>query len=99
MATQPIHPGEILQKDFMEPLGITQYRIAKDMGVTAIRIHQIVHAKRGITVDTAMRLARYFGTDAQSWLNLQSYYDMQIAQRTLAKKIDKEVKIFQWAPV
>lgn len=80
----PIHPGEVLKDDFMEPLGVTAYRLAKDVGVTAIRIGEIVRGKRGITADTAVRLAAYFGTDAQSWMNLQSHYDLELARDHLA---------------
>jgi antitoxin HigA-1 len=80
----PIHPGEVLKDDFMEPLGVTAYRLAKDVGVTAIRIGEIVRGKRGITADTAVRLAAYFGTDAQSWMNLQLHYDLEMARDKLA---------------
>ena len=80
----PIHPGEVLKEDFMEPLGVTAYRLAKDVGVTAIRIGEIVRGKRAITADTAVRLAAYFGTDAQSWMNLQTHYDLEIARDNLA---------------
>ncbi len=80
----PIHPGEVLKEDFMEPLGVTAYRLAKDVGVTAIRIGEIVRGKRAITADTALRLAAYFGTDAQSWMNLQTHYDLEIARDNLA---------------
>ncbi|MEO5862706.1 MAG: HigA family addiction module antitoxin [Burkholderiales bacterium] len=80
----PIHPGEVLKEDFMEPLGVTAYRLAKDVGVTAIRIGEIVRGKRAITADTAVRLAAYFGTDAQSWMNLQTHYDLEIVHDALA---------------
>ncbi len=80
----PIHPGEVLKEDFMEPLGVTAYRLAKDLGVTAIRIGEIVRGKRGITADTAVRLAAYFGTDAQSWMNLQTHFDLEMARDSLA---------------
>lgn len=91
----PIHPGEVLLEDFMKPLGLSQYRLAKDIGVTPIRISQIVNNRRGITVDTAMRLARYFGTSAEVWLHLQVRYDLEVAQKVLRKKIIREVKILQ----
>jgi len=91
----PIHPGEVLLEDFMKPLGLSQYRLAKDIGVTPIRISQIVNNQRAITVDTAMRLARYFGTSAEVWLHLQLRYDLEVAQRQLSKKINREVKVFQ----
>jgi antitoxin HigA-1 len=77
----PIHPGETLLEDFMKPLGLTQYRLAQDLGVTPIRISQIVHGERSISVDTAMRLARYFGTSAAVWLRLQVRYDLEVAER------------------
>lgn len=89
----PIHPGEILLEDFMKPLGLSQYRLAQDIGVTPIRISQIVNGQRSITVDTAMRLARYFSTSAAVWLRLQVRYDLEVAEGELSKKIEKEVKV------
>jgi len=89
----PIHPGEILLEDFMKPLGLTQYRLVQDLGVTPIRISQIVSAERSISVDTAMRLARYFGTSAAVWLRLQVRYDLEVAERELGKRINREVKV------
>ena len=94
----PIHPGEVLLEDFMKPLGISQYRLAKDIGVPALRISQIVRGKRAITVDTAMRLARYFGTSPDVWLRLQARYDLEKAQLAYGDKIEKEVKILQPRP-
>ena len=91
----PIHPGEVLLEDFMTPLGLTQYRLAHDIGVTPIRISQIVHGQRAITVDSAMRLARYFGTSAAVWLRLQVRYDLEVAEKQLSKQIDREVKVLQ----
>src|SRR5574342_677059 len=91
----PIHPGEILLEDFMKPLGLTQYRLAHDIGVTPIRISQIVNGERSITVDTAMRLARYFGTSAAVWLRLQVRYDLEVAEKELRERIDREVKVLQ----
>ena len=91
----PIHPGEILLEDFMTPLGLTQYRLAQDIGVTPIRISQIVHGQRSITVDTAMRLARYFSTSAAVWLRLQVRYDLEVAEKQLSKRINREVKVLQ----
>jgi addiction module HigA family antidote len=91
----PIHPGEVLMEDFMKPLGLSQYRLAKDIGVTPIRISQIVNGQRAITVDTAMRLARYFGTSAEVWLHLQIRYDLEVAERQLRKQIIREVKVLQ----
>jgi addiction module HigA family antidote len=89
----PIHPGEILFEDFMKPLGLTQYRLAHDIGVTPIRISQIVNGERSITVDTAMRLARYFGTSAAVWLRLQVRYDLEVAEGELSERINREVKV------
>ncbi|HVM71563.1 MAG TPA: HigA family addiction module antitoxin [Anaerolineales bacterium] len=88
----PIHPGEVLLEDFMKPLGLTQYRLAHDIGVAPIRISQIVKGQRAITVDTAMRLARYFGTSAAVWLRLQVRYDLEVGQGTLSDRINREVK-------
>lgn len=91
----PIHPGEVLLEDFMKPLGLTQYRLAHDIGVTPIRISQIVNGQRAITVDTAMRLARYFGTSAAVWLRLQVRYDLEVAETQLSERINREVKVRQ----
>ncbi len=91
----PIHPGEVLLEDFIKPLGLSQYRLAKDIGVTPIRISQIVNGQRAITVDTAMRLARYFGTSAEVWLYLQIRYDLEVAEKQLRKQIIREVKVLQ----
>src|SRR3989337_4583407 len=89
----PIHPGEILLEDFMKPLELSSYRLAKDIGVPALRISQIVRGQRSITADTAMRLARYFGTSAGIWLRLQARYDLEIAEAKMAKRINREVKV------
>lgn len=89
----PIHPGEVLLEDFMKPLGLTQYRLAHDIGVTPIRISQIIKGQRSITVDTAMRLARYFGTSAAVWLRLQVRYDLEFAEKELGDRINLEVKV------
>jgi addiction module HigA family antidote len=91
----PIHPGEVLLEDFMKPLGLSQYRLAQDIGVTPIRISQIVNGQRSITVDTAMRLARYFGTSAAVWLRLQVRYDLEVAESELSDRINREVKVRQ----
>ena len=93
----PIHPGEILITEFLEPMGITQYRLAKDIGVTARRINEIVHGRRSITADTALRLGRFFSMEAQFWLNLQTHYDMEMAQEALADRLDTEVHPFSHA--
>ena len=89
----PIHPGEVLLEDFMKPLGLSQYRVAKDMGVPALRISQIVNGKRAITADTAMRLARYFGTSPDVWLRLQARYNLEIAELKYGSRINNEVKV------
>jgi addiction module HigA family antidote len=94
----PIHPGEILLEDFMKPLGLSQYRLAHDIGVTPIRISQIVNGERSITVDTAMRLARYFGTSPALWLRLQVRYDLEVAEKELSEKINREVKVLSQTP-
>lgn len=91
----PVHPGEVLLEDFMKPLGLSQYRVAMDIGVAPLRISQIVHGKRAITVDTALRLARYFGTTPGIWLRLQARYDLEVAQEKLADQIDREVKVLR----
>ncbi len=88
----PIHPGEVLLEDFMKPLGLSQYRVAKDIGVPALRINQVVRGKRSITADTAMRLARYFEMSAAIWLRLQARYDLEVAETQMAKRINREVK-------
>jgi len=94
----PIHPGEILLEDFMKPLNLTQYRLAHDIGVTPIRISQIVHGQRAISVDTAMRLARYFSTSAGVWLRLQVRYDLEVAEKELSARINREVKVSKRTP-
>jgi len=93
----PIHPGEVLLEDFMKPLGLSQYRLAQDLGVTPIRISQIVNGQRAITVDTAMRLARYFGTSAAVWLRLQVRYDLEVAEKEMSDRINREVKVLHQA--
>ena len=87
----PIHPGEILKIEFLEPMGITQYRLAKDISVVPRRINEIVHGKRAITADTALRLARYFGTSEKFWMNLQTRYDMELRKDALGDRLEKEV--------
>ena len=82
-----IHPGEILLEEFMSPMGLSSNALAGALGVTPARINEIVRGKRGISADTALRLARYFGTDAQSWLNLQQRYDLHCAQDSLGKAL------------
>jgi antitoxin HigA-1 len=94
----PIHPGEILLEDFMKPLGLTQYRVAKDIGVSPLRISQIVRGKRSITADTALRIARYFGTSPGVWLRLQARYDLEITESKVSKRIIREVKVLKIDP-
>lgn len=88
---QLVTPGEILLEEWLKPMGLSQYRLAIEIGVPPRRINEIVHGKRTITADTALRLARFFGTDAQSWLNLQSHYDMEKAQLETGKLLEKIV--------
>jgi addiction module HigA family antidote len=85
---EPIHPGEVLQEDFIAPLGVTQHKVAVAIGVPPRRINEIVHGTRRITADTALRLGRYFGTTAAFWLNLQSRYDLETAADALAGSLD-----------
>ena len=87
----PIHPGEILMEEFLKPMSISQYRLAKDISVPAIRINEIVHGQRAISADTALRLGRYFGVSPQFWLNLQSHYDLEIEEEKIGQKLTKEV--------
>lgn len=86
---EPIHPGEILQTEYLEPLEVTQHRLAVAIGVPPRRINEIVHGKRGITADTALRLARYFGTSERFWLNLQSRYELELGRDRLAEVLDE----------
>ena len=88
----PIHPGEILLEEFLHPMDISQYRLAKNISVSQRRISEITQGKRSITADTALRLGRYFGMEAQFWLNLQSRYDLLQAEGELDKRLDKEVR-------
>ncbi len=91
----PIHPGEILMEEFLEPLGISQYRLAKDISVPSRRINEIVHGKRSITANTTLRLARYFGTTERFWLNLQVRYDLEVEKDRLADVLERDVSVFQ----
>jgi antitoxin HigA-1 len=88
----PIHPGEILRADFMEPLGLSMNRLALDLRVPVTRVAEIVHQRRGITANTALRLARYFNTSPGFWLNLQTAYDLEVAQDKLSRTIEREVR-------
>ena len=92
-----LHPGEVLYSDFMEPYGLSQYRVAKDIGVPPIRINEIVKGKRSITADTALRLSKYFGTSAEVWLRLQARYDLEVTARDKGDLISQEVMEFQAA--
>jgi addiction module HigA family antidote len=87
----PVHPGEVLVTEFLQPAGLSQYRLAKDISVPPRRINEIVHGDRSITADTALRLARYFGTSERFWLNLQARYDLEVEKDRLGKRLDKEV--------
>lgn len=87
-----ITPGEILEEDFLKPMGLSQYRLAKDISVPARRINEIVKGQRGITADTALRLGRYFKMSPQFWLNLQSHYDLEVMAQRLGRKLEREVK-------
>ena len=89
----PIHPGEILFEEFLKPMGISQYRLAKDIGVPAMRINKIVRGKRGISADTALRLARYFGMSVEFWTGIQTHYDTEMAKMSLADRLEKEVRV------
>ncbi len=91
---KPIHPGEVLLEEFLEPMGISQYRLAKDTSVPARRINEIVHGARAVTADTALRLGRYFGTSAQFWLNLQTHFDLEVQQDKIGSRLDREVHAF-----
>jgi addiction module HigA family antidote len=92
---EPIPPGEILLEEFMRPLGLSQNRVARDIGVPIVRVHDIVHGRRGITADTALRFAAYFGTSAEFWLNLQSHYDLTRARRRAGEAIARIVRPLQ----
>ena len=88
----PVHPGEILEEEFLKPLAISQNRLGKDLGVSARRINEIIHGRRSITADTALRLSRYFGNSAGFWLGLQMDFDLDMADDALAARIKKEVR-------
>ncbi len=89
----PIHPGEILLEEFLKPMEISQYRLAKDISVDPRRVNEIVHGQRAISADTALRFGRYFGTSPQFWLNLQSHYDLEVLDMELGDRIEREVKV------
>ena len=87
----PIHPGEILLEDFLKPMGISQYRLSKDISVPPRRINEIVLGKRSISADTALRLSKYFGTSERFWLNIQARYDLEVEKDKLGKRLEQEV--------
>jgi antitoxin HigA-1 len=89
----PVHPGEILIEEFLKPLGLSQYRLATDISVSPRRVNEIVHGKRAITADTALRLARYFGNSERFWLNLQARYDLEIEKDRLGSRLKREVAV------
>jgi addiction module HigA family antidote len=91
----PIHPGEILLKEFMKPMDISKYRLAKDISVPATRICKICNGKSGISADTALRLSRYFGTSVEFWTGIQSHYDTEKAKMELGDRLEKEVKVLK----
>ena len=93
----PIHPGVILLEEFLNPLGISQYRLAKEISVPPRRINEIVHGKRGISADTALRLSRFFGTSERFWLNLQLRFDLETVKERLQDVLEQEVSVFQEA--
>ena len=90
----PIHPGEILLEDFLKPMNLSQYSVARSLGVPPRRINEIVHGKRAITADTALRLGRFFSMEAQFWMNLQSRYDLEVTKERLLDRLDKEVSVY-----
>jgi len=91
----PIHPGEILIEEFLKPMGLSQYRLAKDISVPPRRINEIVHGKRSISADTALRLGRFFGISPQFWLNLQTRFNLEVTEDLLAERIEKEVQVLR----
>ena len=93
----PVHPGVILAEDFLKEMEISQYRLAKGIAVPPRRINEIVQGKRAITADTALRLGKFFGMEAQFWMNLQSHYDLEIAKDAIAGKLDREVEVLKAA--
>jgi len=91
----PIHPGKILIEEFLKPMGLSQYRLAKDISVPPRRINEIVHGKRSISADTALRLGRFFGISPQFWLNLQTRFDLEVTEDLLAERLEKEVQVLR----
>jgi addiction module HigA family antidote len=95
---EPIHPGEILAEEFLEPLGMTPYKLAQDIGVPPTRVYSVVRGRRAVSADTALRLARYFGTSAEFWLNLQNHYDLEVEEDRAGERIEREVRPRAAAP-
>ena len=93
----PVHPGEVLLEEFLTPLGLTQYRLAKSLTVPPRRINEIVHGKRAVSADTALRLARFFGTSERFWLNLQTSYDLEIERDRLGDRLRRDVQVWKKA--
>ena len=93
----PVHPGVVLAEAFLKGLEISQYRLAKGIGVSPRRINEIVQGKRSITADTALRLGKFFGMEAQFWMNLQSHYDLEVAKDAIAGKLEREVEVMKAA--
>jgi len=93
----PVHPGEILMEEFLAPMGISQYRLSRDISVPPRRINEIVHGTRSVTADTALRLGRYFGISPQFWLNLQAHFDLEQEQDKLGDRLEQEVQAFAMA--
>ena len=93
----PIHPGEILAEEFLKPMGISQYRLAKDLGIPQMRISKILRGERGISADTALRLARYFGMSVEFWTGIQTHYEVEVAKMKLADRLEKEVRVYATA--
>jgi addiction module HigA family antidote len=93
----PVHPGEVLAEEFLAPLELTQYRLAKSLSVPARRINEIVHGTRGVSADTALRLARFFGTSDRFWLNLQAAYDLDVERDRLGSRLEREVSVYRKA--
>jgi addiction module HigA family antidote len=89
----PVHPGEILSDEFLKPMGISQYRLAVDVSVPPRRINEIVHSKRAVTADTALRLARYFGNSAEFWMNLQARYDLEVQRGRIGAEVLKKISL------
>lgn len=87
----PVHPGRVLELEFLEPLGMTAYQLAKAIGVMPPRVYEIVHGERSVSADTALRLGRYFGAGAEFWINLQSHYDLEVARDRAGDKIEREI--------